>query len=277
MVIACLQPRSRSAFQGHFSLLSMGMQFPELLILVAVFFLTSIVSVVTGATSLITVPLMIALGIEPHVAVATNMFALIFLSAGALTPFWKSGMVLRRELPVMTILTIGGSVVGALLLVKAPMRWLQLVIAVAMIAVAVFSLLKRDMGTTRHESTVSPIQAILGYVLTLALAVYGGFFSGGYVTMLTAVFALFFHMTFVESIAATKLMNLFSSIVAVSIFAWHGIVNWRLGLILGIAMFLGGLSGGAIALKMNAARLRRTFLVAVLALAARMLYAALSA
>ena len=65
----------------------MGMQFPELLILVAVFFLTSIVSVVTGATSLITVPLMIALGIEPHVAVATNMFALIFLSAGALTPF----------------------------------------------------------------------------------------------------------------------------------------------------------------------------------------------
>ena len=47
---------------------------PKLLILAAVFFLTSIVSVVTGATSLITVPVMIALGIEPHIAVATNMF-----------------------------------------------------------------------------------------------------------------------------------------------------------------------------------------------------------
>src|SRR5579863_1121698 len=157
------------------------------------------------------------------------------------------------------------------------MRWLQLVIGVALIAVAVFSLVKRDIGTTRVESPASPIQRILGYVLTLALAVYGGFFSGGYVTMLTAVFAMFFHMKFVESIAATKLMNLFSSIVAVFIFAWRGIVDWRLGVILGIAMFVGGLLGGTIALKMNAAWLRRIFLVAVLALAARMLYAVLSA
>jgi uncharacterized membrane protein YfcA len=205
------------------------------------------------------------------------MFALIFLSAGGLTPFWKSGIALRRELPLMTILTIAGSVAGALLLLKVPMRGLQLTIAVAMIAVAVFSLVKRDMGTTRNESLVSPKQAILGYALTLALAVYGGFFSGGYVTMLTAVFAMFFHMTFVESIAATKLMNLFSSIVAVSIFAWRGIVDWRLGLILGIAMFLGGLLGGTIALRMNSVWLRRIFLTAVLALAARMLYVALTA
>jgi uncharacterized protein len=259
---------------GIYSLSSTRMHVSKLLILAAVFFLTSVVSVVTGATSLITVPVMIAFGIEPHIAVATNMFALIFLSVGGLTPFLKGGMVLRRELPQMTILTIGGSVVGALLLVRVPIRSLQLVIAVAMIAVAVFSLIKRDMGMTRDESSVSPIRTIIGYVLTLALAVYGGFFSGGYVTMLTAVFAVFFHMTFVESIAATKLMNLFSSIVAVAIFAWRGIVDWRLGLTLSIAMFVGGLLGGTIALKMNAAWLRRIFIVAVLALAARMFYVA---
>ena len=50
---------------------------PKLAILVAVFFLTSVISVVTGSTSLITVPVMIAFGVEPHVAVATNMLALI--------------------------------------------------------------------------------------------------------------------------------------------------------------------------------------------------------
>ena len=54
-------------------------------------------------------------------------------------------------------------------------------------------------------------------------------------------------------------------------------MDWRLGLILGVAMFLGGLLGGMIALKMNAVWLRRIFLIAVLALAARMLYAALTA
>ena len=177
----------------------------------------------------------------------------------------------------MTILTIGGSVVGALLLAKAPIRILQLVIAAAMIAVAVFSLLKRDMGITRRDAPVAATHAALGYLLTLALAVYGGFFSGGYVTLLTALFAVCFHMTLLESIAATKLMNLFSSVAAVAIFAWHGIVDFKLGLILGAAMFVGGVLGGAIALKMNAAWLRRIFIAAVFALAARMLYTALSA
>jgi uncharacterized protein len=81
-------------------------------------------------------------------------------------------MVLPRELPLLTILTIGGSFVGALLLVNVPIRWLQL--AVAMLAVSVFSLVKRDIGMTRDESPVSTIRPILGYVLALALAVYGG-------------------------------------------------------------------------------------------------------
>lgn len=252
------------------------MQISKLLTLVVVFFLTSVVSVLTGSTSLITVPVMIQFGMEPHVAIATNMFALIFLSAGGLTPFLKNGVVLPRELPLMAILTIGGSVAGALLLTKVPAHSLQLVIALAMVAVAVVSLVKRDMGMSKRDAPRSATHAVIGYTLTLALAVYGGFFSGGYVTLLTAVFAVFFHMTFIESIAATKLMNLFSSIVAVALFFWHGIVDLKVGVVLGTAMFAGGALGGMTALKMNAAWLRRIFLVAVLALAARMLYAGLA-
>jgi uncharacterized protein len=59
------------------------MQVSKLLILAAIFFIASIVGVVTRSTSLITVPVMIQLGLEPHVAVATNMFALIFLRGGS--------------------------------------------------------------------------------------------------------------------------------------------------------------------------------------------------
>lgn len=54
----------------------------KLSVLITVFFFTSVISVVTGSTSLITVPVMIALGIEAHVAVATNMLALTFMSVG---------------------------------------------------------------------------------------------------------------------------------------------------------------------------------------------------
>ena len=44
----------------------------QLITLIAIFFLTSVISVVTGSTSLITVPAMLQFGIEPHLAVATN-------------------------------------------------------------------------------------------------------------------------------------------------------------------------------------------------------------
>ena len=110
-----------------------------------------------------------------------------------------------------------------------------------------------------------------GYLLTFALAVYGGLFSGGYVTMLTAVFVFLFGLNFLQAVATTKVLNVFSSLVATVIFAIRGVVDYRLGLILGTTMFLGAIIGGQIALRLSAVWLRRVFVAAVFALAAKIL------
>jgi uncharacterized membrane protein YfcA len=240
----------------------------KLLILVAVFLVTSVISVVTGSTSLVTIPVMITVGIEPHAAVATNMMALIFMSVGASLPFVHQGVIERRLLPASIVLTIGGSALGALLLLRVPVRALQLTIAIAMIAVGVFSLLRNDSGTADHA--VSNSRRVIGYVATFLLAVYGGLFSGGYVTMLTAAFVLFFGLSFLRAVATTKVVNVFSSAVATLIFAWHGVVDYKLGIILGVTMFLGAFAGSHITMRINPVWLRRIFVVAVIALAANM-------
>jgi hypothetical protein len=49
------------------------------------------------------------------------------------------------------------------------------------------------------------------YGLTFILGVYVGFFSGGYVALLRAVLYAFFGITFIEAVAVTKVLNLFSS------------------------------------------------------------------
>jgi uncharacterized protein len=85
-----------------------------------VFFFTSVISVVTGSTSLITVPVMIALGVEAHVAVATNMLALTFMSVGGALPFLGKGVLIRSRLPASVALTIVGSGFGAFLLLSCP-------------------------------------------------------------------------------------------------------------------------------------------------------------
>jgi len=140
-----------------------------------------------------------------------------------------------------------------------------------MIAVAVFSLAKQESGTTQRP--VPNASRATGYVATFVLAVYGGFFSGGYVTMLTAVFVLLFGLTFLQAVATTKVVNLFSSAVATVIFAWHGVVDYKLGIVLGVIMFLGALVGGHVAMRLPAVWLRRIFLFAVIALAANMAFA----
>jgi hypothetical protein len=191
------------------------------------------------------------------------------MSLGGSLPFAREGVLARRVLPMSIILTLIGSALGALLLLRVPMKALQFTIAVAMIAVAVFSLFFKKNGSVERE--VSALRKGLGYGATFLLAVYGGFFSGGYVTMLTVVFVLLFGQTFIQSVAATKVINVFSSGVATLIFAWRGVIDYRLGVILSCAMFLGALIGGKATLKISPVWLRRIFIVAVLGLAVRMM------
>ena len=84
--------------------------------------------------------------------------------------------------------------------------------------------------------------------------------------MLTAVFVVLFGMTFLQAVATTKVINVFSSGIATVVFIWRGVVDLKLGIILGVAMFLGALLGGRIALLLNTVWLRRIFIAAVLGL-----------
>ena len=144
----------------------------KLFALIAVFFVTSVVSVVTGSTSLITVPLMIGLGIEAHIAVATNMLALTFMSVGGSLPFVGRRILSRRHLLPGIVLTVIGSGLGALLLLTMPLRALQITIAVEMIAVAAFSLLNGNLGQETHTATPrSRIAEVTGYAATFILAI----------------------------------------------------------------------------------------------------------
>jgi uncharacterized protein len=242
-----------------------------LVCLFGVFLCTAFISVVTGGTSLITVPVMIQLGIEPHVAVATNMLSLIFLSLGGTVPFLKGKIIPRKRLPVLIGLTLLGSILGALSLLIIPAKAMPVIVAVAMIVVAVFSLTHSSAGVSAVVVRPAGISEVAGYGLTFVLGVYGGLFSGGYVTLLTAAFVACFGMPFTESVAVTKVLNLFSSLVATTVFAVRGLVDWRLGLLLGAASFIGAAGGAGSARKLSDRHLRSVFLVAVVALAAKAL------
>ncbi|MGI0482931.1 sulfite exporter TauE/SafE family protein [Geminocystis sp. CENA526] len=241
----------------------------QLIFLIAIFLFTSFIGVVTGSNSLITVPVMLEFGISPASAIATNMFALIFMSIGGTIPFLKGDTLKqRKDIILLTILTVIGSILGALLVLIIPSNTMPLLISIFMIAVLIFSITNRNKGIEKKEK-VSPTAMKIGYGLTFLLGIYGGFFSGGYVTTLTAVFVSFLNMTFVEAVAVTKVLNIFSSLIATLIFMTKGLVDFQLGIILGITMFFGAMLGAKFALKLSNLWLRRIFIITVVILAVR--------
>jgi len=243
----------------------------SLLLLILLFFVTSAIGVVTGSNSLITVPVMFQFGIEPKVAVATNMFGLTFMAIGATIPFLRQGAIDVKRVSPLILLTVVGSAIGAGLVGFISDKTMPIIVSVSMIVVTIFTLVKPDAGIAKSE-TVSRRFLIITYILTLLLGIYGGLYSGGYVTMLTASFVAFFGMTFTESVASTKLVNVFSSSIATIIFMWQGLVDYELGVILAVTMFVAAYAGAKIVTKLNDVWLKRIFLLTVLILAVKTIF-----
>ena len=246
------------------------MSLTSLIFLIVLFFLTSIIGVVTGSNSLVTVPVMFQFGIDEKVAIATNMFGLTFMAIGGTIPFVCQSRIDYKKVSPLIVLTLIGSALGAGLVGVITNQGLKLIVSVAMIVVAAFTLLRRD-NSTGDRKFVTPNKAVV-YILAFILAIYGGLYSGGYVTILTAMLVAFFAMPFGEAVGATKLINVFSSLIATVVFIWQGLVDYKLGMILAVTMFIGAYIGAHYATRMNETWLRRIFLSTVVLLAIKTLY-----
>ena len=235
--------------------------------LVLIFFVTSVVGVVTGSNSLIAVPAMFQFGIEPRVAVATNMAGLVFMAIGGTIPFLRAGRIDIPRLAPLLVLTAVSSALGASLVSLVTGDMMRVIVSIAMIVVALFILLRRT-----QTNAPSRRRMLLTCILTFALGVYGGLYSGGYVTMLTAVLVGFAGLTFSEAVGSTKLINVVSSSIATIVFMWQGLVDYSLAAVLAVTMFIGGYVGAVYATKLDEIWLKRIFVGTVMLLAIKTVY-----
>lgn len=234
-------------------------------LLALLIFVSCTITVVTGATSLLVISLLLQFGLEPRSAIGLNMAVLAMMSVGGTIPFFGTPHIDWKRAPVDLPLTAAGSIAGALLVFAVPVAALRLVIPIAMLAVVGTVFIKPRQAQTRgHE--------LAGHAAVLVLSVYGGFLSGGYVTLLMACGMYFYRYTFLETMATARMLNTVSSIVATIVFASRGAVDWKLAAILGPVGFVGAWVGTWAAKKVPEKALRRLFAAAVTVLAVKLLY-----
>ncbi|MDD3887696.1 MAG: sulfite exporter TauE/SafE family protein [Patescibacteria group bacterium] len=242
------------------------------LALCIIYFVVGVFSVSVGGTTLVMVPLLIYAGMDIKTAIATNMLVLIFLSLSGMFGFRKE---IKKQhlwwLFLFVIITLISSFLGAKLVLDINEDILKKIIAVIIVLVASTLFVKKDIGLKENDD-ISIWKIVIGLILVFALGVYGGFFSGGYVTILTYVLILFFGLSFLQSAFDTKVINLFSSGIACVIFYLNDLIDFKLGLLFAIFISLGALLGVKFAIKNGNKWIRIVYIIAIIILAIKLLF-----
>lgn len=246
---------------------------PEIITLISVFFIGLIASIfgtLVGGGSLLSIPFLILIGLPPQAAIATERFGGLGQTVAAFFKFFKSKKIVWKYVPLLTVISVGGSLIGANILVSIDPKILHNIIGITLLVLLPLVFLKRDLGIQRSE--VSRNKIIVGSVIYFLVQIFAAAFFGGTGVLITYVLMFFFGLTIVEATVAKTIPWFFLSISSLIIFALKGIVDYKVGVVLLIGMSIGGYIGAHLALKKGDAWVKRLFFFFVIISAVKLLF-----
>ena len=243
-------------------------------LLVAAAFAAGLMDSIAGGGGLITVPALLASGLPPAQALATNKLQSSFGSGTALVRYAQAGLVPVREVMPAVAFTAVGAVMGTLTVRFLPTHWLTWLIPGLLILIFVYLLLKPQWGAVDRPARWDrmPFYAVFG----LVLGFYDGFLGPGTGTFWTVALTGLLGHGLAKATAQTKVANFTSNLVSLAVFALLGQVLWALGLLMGAFQFLGALVGSRLALARGTKFIRWVFLGVVGATLTKLVWTALS-
>jgi len=211
-----------------------------------------IVTAVVGGASLITFPALLAAGLPPIIANASNAVALMpgnFVGGIAdleRLPRWD------RSFAGLIAVCVAGSLAGAGLLLVTPERAFTVVVPLLIgLATILFAGAGRIQRWILHEAARPNGTRVSSNGLRLLLfapvAVYGGYFGAGMSVMLLAILSVTDTDDFRATNVIKNLLSGLTSLVAVVVFVFHGMVAWPPTLIMMGGALIGGFLGGRLA------------------------------
>lgn len=232
-------------------------------------FFAGLVDAIAGGGGLITVPALLASGLPPHVALATNKGQASFGAVSSFASFWSRGSIDRRRAPWGFVFGVLGSFAGArvvLLVRPEPLR--PVVLVLLLMAAGVVAYPRKPRPVTGHglpDSRTERLRLLLVPV-AFTLGFYDGFFGPGVGSMLIVAFVLLFGDSLTQASANAKVVNLASNLAALALFASRGTVLWRVALPMAMGNALGAFCGARLAIERGDRLVKSVVLLVVVAL-----------
>ena len=235
---------------------------------------------VAGGGSFFSFPAMLAAGVPPVVANASNSVA---LWPGSLAAAWGYRAELVRMRPHLLGLSVaalvGGMAGGLLLLAAGDAQFAQFIPWLLAFATGLFAASPQIAGWLKSRRTrQAPATAaanppgrsnsVAGWLAQCLVSVYGGFFGAGMGILMMASLSIAGHEDLHE---VNALKNLLSSVVysiTVATFITAGAISWPHTLIMVVAASAGGYLGVRLARRLQGPWLRRIVIAVDAALTA---------
>jgi uncharacterized membrane protein YfcA len=167
-----------------------------------------------------------------------------------------------------------GAVLGALAVQQVDPSVLRKLIPALLIAIAIYMLVKPDLGAMDVHPRMS--RGWFDVIFGLGLGFYDGFLGPGTGTFWTMAFVLALGFNLTRATGSTKVMNFGSNISSLALFLWRGNVWYSAGLLMGVGQFLGARIGSRMVIARGTRFIRPIFLGVVLAITVKLLISAFS-
>jgi uncharacterized membrane protein YfcA len=239
-----------------------------LLLLCLFAFAAGFVDAVVGGGGLIQLPAMFLLQPQLSLAqtLATNKTASFCGTALSAWHYLKAVPLRWRSLLPGVIAAATGAVAGAALVSLFKKEAFLPVILAALVAVFIYTLLRKDFGIHRGKSLSPGRHGVLLFLIGAAIGFYDGLIGPGTGSFLVFAFVALFGYSFVQAAASGKVLNCVTNAAALVIFIAKGAVVWSLALPVAAANMLGNYAGTKLALRKGNGFVRIFFLCIVSAL-----------
>lgn len=230
------------------------------------------VDAVVGGGGLIQLPALLLIpGFTPVQAIATNKVGSIMGTITSSVTYARRIRPSPRIVAPTALVALAGSFAGGVAATHVPASVFTPIIIIALVGVLVFTLARPDVGTVEGTPAL-PIRVVLARAVPFGALVgfYDGIMGPGTGSFLVVGLALLAHLSFLHATAISKIVNVATNLGALLFFVPQGLVDWPLGLMIGLANTVGGYIGARTTLRFGSRFVRGVLIVVVSALILRL-------